>query len=194
VKQPSQNGTNPLCRGPGRHDALVGHQPSDTAACATSRMPETFTGLHAQYPGLIPAPCLKFRRHRTGTERRHAHSARSEFLAQRFAERQDLGLGGIIHRHPRARRLESPQANRVLRIPPRCRSQAVGNPRNDKSVNTRMLTAMMPELLCRIEFDRHSRTARTIPQSFQTNSTSTGSAANAAASLSHAIGLFGGRQ
>src|SRR6266566_4056932 len=37
------------------------------------------------------------------TERRHAHSARSEFLAQRFAERQDVSLGRIIHRHPRAR-------------------------------------------------------------------------------------------
>src|SRR5712672_512822 len=32
-----------------------------------------------------------------------AHSARSEFLAQRFAERQDMGLGRIIHRHPGAR-------------------------------------------------------------------------------------------
>src|SRR5258706_13408754 len=98
-KQPEQKQNN-LYAETGQHDALVGHQPSrpclrdircrDVQDCMLKS-------------GFNPRPCLKFRRHRTGTERRHAHSARSEFLAQRFAERQDVGLGGIIHRHPRAR-------------------------------------------------------------------------------------------
>ena len=54
-------------------------------------------------PGFNPGPRLKIRRYRTWTERRHAYSVRSEFLAERFAERQDIRLGRIVHRHPGAR-------------------------------------------------------------------------------------------
>ena len=98
-KKPEQRRNN-LCAETGQHDALVGHQPEipclrDVRCCDVENL--------MLKSGFNPGPRLKIRRHRTGTERRHAHSARSEFLAERFAERQDIRLGRIIHRHPGAR-------------------------------------------------------------------------------------------
>src|SRR6266403_4852895 len=78
-KQPEQK-RNELYAETGQHGALVGHQPA--IPCLRDIGCRDVQDFMLK-SGFKPGPRLKFRRYRTGTERRHAHSARSEFLAQR---------------------------------------------------------------------------------------------------------------
>src|SRR5215212_8885186 len=52
--------------------------------------------------GPEPGTRLELRRHRAGTEHRHAHAMRRQLGPHRLRERQHIGLGGVIDRHSRA--------------------------------------------------------------------------------------------
>ena len=65
----------------------------------------------------MPARVLETGRDRAGAQRRNAHAGFAEFLPQRFAERENVGLGRVIDRHARPR--QKPAIDATLRIPPR---------------------------------------------------------------------------
>jgi hypothetical protein len=51
-------------------------------------------------PGVLHAgPGLEAGRHHAGAHRRHRDAAVPDLLGQRLAERQHVGLGGVVHRH-----------------------------------------------------------------------------------------------
>src|SRR5258707_816773 len=102
-------------------------------------------------------PRLKFRRHRTGTQDRDAHAAGSELPAQRLAERQHIGLGRVIYRHPRSRQKAGDRTD--IKDAAAMPDQLIGESQRQIGGGANV-DGDNAELFCAVQFDRVAEQAK----------------------------------